>query len=87
MRIFIRMTQAQRVIEKFGGLTAMAKALGHEHPTTVQGWKERGFIPAKRHQEVLDAAAALKIDLNVSDFFDRPFESPPKPKKRARGDA
>jgi hypothetical protein len=56
VRIFLRMTQAQRVIDKFGGLSAMAKALGHKHPTTVQGWKDRGFIPSSRHREVLAAA-------------------------------
>lgn len=48
----------------------MAKALGHEHPTTVQGWKERGFIPSKRHQEVLEAARANDIALEPADFFD-----------------
>ena len=38
----------------------------------VQGWNDRGFIPARRQQEVLDAARRLGIDLTPADFFDLP---------------
>lgn len=62
-------TQAQRIVAKFGGLTRLARALNHKHPTTVQGWLERGFVPAQRQQEVLDAAASAGIDLAPADFF------------------
>ena len=50
----------------------MARALGHRHASTVQGWKERGVIPARRANEVLDAARSLGIDLEPADFFDLP---------------
>lgn len=63
------MTQAERIIEKFGGLTATARALNHLNPTTVQGWKERGFIPARQQPLVLDAARALGLDMTPADFF------------------
>ena len=73
------MTPAQRIIASFGGVTALARALGHRSPTTVQGWKQRGLIPARRQQQVLDIAQALGISLTPGDFFD-----PPTP-QRVRG--
>lgn len=70
VRITVRMTQADKIIGKFGGLTATAKALGHTNPTTVQGWKKRGFIPARQQNRVMDAAKKAKLDLSPDDFFD-----------------
>ena len=64
------MKQADRIIAHFGGLTKMAAALGHRHPSTVQGWRDRGYIPANRQQEVLDRARELSIPLQPADFFD-----------------
>ncbi len=71
------MRPAERIIEKFGGISAMAQALGHRHPTTVQGWKERGYIPARQQNEVLRAARDLGIDLAPADFFDDNQENGP----------
>lgn len=44
------------VLKRFGGLTALARALGHRNPTTVQGWKETGAIPPK-HWPMIEKAA------------------------------
>ena len=66
------MTQAERIIEKFGGLSALARALGHKHVTTVQGWNERGYIPARQQADVLKAAERENIDLTPADFFESP---------------
>lgn len=66
------MSAAASIIERFGGLTQLARALGHKHPTTVQGWKDRGIIPARRQVDVLAAAKRLGITLSASDFFDQP---------------
>lgn len=68
----MRMSQAEFIIEKFGGITALARALGHKHPTTVQGWKERGFIPSPQQDGVLEAAQAVGVDLEPADFFTGP---------------
>ena len=62
------MSQAEFIIEKFGGVRPMASALGAP-PTTIQGWKERGFIPARRQSAVLAAARARGIELGPADFF------------------
>lgn len=61
-------TQAERIINKFGGINAMARALGHKNASTVQGWKDRGTIPAKQHQPVWEAAQARGIEISLSDF-------------------
>ena len=63
------MTQADHIIEKFGGLTALARLLGHKHPSTVQGWAQRGIIPARRQHELLDLAKERGIALRPEGFF------------------
>jgi D-beta-D-heptose 7-phosphate kinase/D-beta-D-heptose 1-phosphate adenosyltransferase len=75
------MTPAQRIIARFGGVTALARALGQRNPTTVQGWKQRGLIPARRQQQVLDAAQALGISLTPRDFFDPATAGTPAPRE------
>jgi hypothetical protein len=52
------MTPAERIISKFGSIRALARALGHENHTTVQGWKERGCIPI-RHASAIMAASQV----------------------------
>lgn len=64
------MNTAENVILKFEGMAALARALGHKNPTTVQGWKQRGVIPARQIPGVLDAAKREGIDLSYADFFD-----------------
>lgn len=51
------MSPASVVIEKFGSLSALSRALGHKHPTTVQGWVERQRIPYW-HWKAIEVAAA-----------------------------
>ena len=54
---------ARAVIARFGGIRPMAAKLGVA-VTTVQGWKERGVIPAARHAQVLEAAREHGIALS-----------------------
>lgn len=61
-------TQAKRIIDKFGGVYPLARALGHKNPTTVQGWLSRGFVPPRQHEPVWEAAQREGIDLVLSDF-------------------
>jgi TorA maturation chaperone TorD len=58
------------VIESFGGLSRLAKALGHSHVTTVQGWRDRGAIPVRHHARILEAARSLDIELHRNDLLD-----------------
>lgn len=62
-------TNVAAIIEKFGGLTALARALGHKHPTTVQGWKDRGLVPSHQIPLVIAAGRERGIELTPADFF------------------
>lgn len=68
------MNATDTIIGKFGGLTELSKALGHKHPTTVQGWKARGHIPAKQIPLVIEAGKALGIAIAHADFFMAPTQ-------------
>lgn len=61
---------AASIIEKFGGINAMARTLGHRNASTVQGWKERGHVPANQQSFVLGVARKCGIPLVPDDFFD-----------------
>ncbi|SNZ21691.1 hypothetical protein SAMN06265368_4816 [Cohaesibacter gelatinilyticus] len=50
----------------------MARALGHKHPTTIQGWRDKDRIPHWRWDEVKKAARRKKI--KISDLFAEPAE-------------
>ena len=69
------MNIVNRIIQHFdgpegrGGLTAFSKALEHENPTTVQGWKVRGGVPRKQIPRVIDVCAAHNLKLEHADFF------------------
>ena len=62
------MNLAERIIERFGGITATAKRGGWP-VSTVQGWKERGLIPQRRWPELMELAASENIPLTASDFL------------------
>lgn len=52
-----------------GGMSALARELGHKNPTTVQGWKDRGRVPAEHVRAVIAAAAKKNIVLTPDDFL------------------
>ena len=63
------MSNARIIVARFGGIRSLARVLGHRNPTTVQGWVVRGYIPARRQQEVLEAAHTAGVALSPADFF------------------
>ncbi|MDH3593294.1 MAG: uroporphyrinogen-III synthase [Rhodospirillales bacterium] len=77
-------SRAQTVISAFGGIRPMAHNLGVA-VSTVQGWKERGAIPANRQAQVLAAADAAGIEIDEA-VFARPGKAG-KPGKPRRGKA
>lgn len=60
-------TPAEHVIDKFGGLTPLARALDCA-VSTVQGWKERGKIPQDHWHAIVAAGSVRSIDLSLDDF-------------------
>lgn len=69
------MNPAQRVIQKFGGQSALASLIG-KGQTTVQHWGKTGRIPAKWQGELLKLAAARGIELAAADFIEDPSYAP-----------
>lgn len=68
---------ATAIIALFGGVRPMARALGAAtgktvSASTVQGWGERGRIPAQRQADVLAAARARGLALSPAEFFATP---------------
>lgn len=62
------MTQAERIIAKFGTQERLAEALGCRQ-SVIAGWKKRGFVPAQKQSQVLEAAKKSDVDLRPDDFF------------------
>lgn len=63
---------ARNIISKFGGVTALAKTLGHRHVTTVSRWWSVGIIPTRHQQDLFVLAPLLGVDLAPEDFFQPP---------------
>ena len=61
------LASGQQVIARFGGIRPMAGKLGVA-VSTVQGWRERGAIPARHHARVLTAARTEGLDIGPADL-------------------
>lgn len=53
------------LIDAFGGLSKMARTLGHRHVTTIDGWRRAGRIPRWRLPEVMAGAERMGISLSL----------------------
>jgi hypothetical protein len=62
------MSPAAHIVSKLGG-TRKAAAILKSPPTTVQSWKDTGFIPARRQGEVIQKAKDAGIEITPEDFF------------------
>jgi hypothetical protein len=62
------MSSAKTIIERFGGQSALAAALGKPQ-STVQYWNRSGLIPVRWHQAIIDAGDARGISIAASDFL------------------
>jgi len=58
-----------RIIDSYGGISSMARALGHAYPSTVQGWKARGAIPRWRINEIRSSSLFL-VNGELRDMVD-----------------
>lgn len=53
----------KKIVEQFGGLSSMTKAMGYKYPSVIQGWIQRNSIPEWRVDAVLTKASELGIIL------------------------
>jgi len=60
-------TTVSDIVERCGGLTALARELGHKHPTTVQNWSEKNRIPHWRWFELRPVLDRLGVKVSESD--------------------
>jgi P63C domain-containing protein len=67
----LKMNPAQRVIEKFGGQSALARLVG-KGQSTIAHWSKTGSIPAKWQPQLLRIAAENSVNLSSADFMDSP---------------
>ena len=69
-------SQAQRIVDKFGGFPALARALGRRDISALYRWtkpKEKGgtggLVPSSAVSSVTAAAARMKIKLTGEDWL------------------
>ncbi len=67
---------AQQIIARFGGIRPMANKLGVA-VSTVQGWRERGSIPAGHHAEILAAANEHGVEIDPAELAASDRATPP----------
>jgi len=68
---------AETIIQRFGGQTALAKALGRRQ-STVQHWAKTGRIPSQWHEPLMKLAREKGVPLEPADFVvkERPDIAP-----------
>ncbi len=72
------MNNAERIVRKFGGQSALARLIG-KRQGTVQYWCKTGVIPARWHAELLRVSRAHGIVLLAGEFVEAPPERPTPP--------
>jgi len=55
------MNYVRKIVNKFGGASAMSRALGHNHSTVVRAWLNAGHIHPKHHNKIIQVAFDLSI--------------------------
>ena len=78
------MSTARKIVERFGGQSALARLLG-KGPSTVQHWAKTGTIPAKWQPELLRIAQEEGVTLHPGDFVDSPGSDPGAITRREAG--
>lgn len=56
------------LFDRFGGTRPMARQL-KEAPSTVNSWKRRGRIPARKQARVLEVAKRLGLNVTPADVI------------------
>ncbi len=68
---------AERIIQRFGGQSALARSLG-KRQSTVEHWAQTGRIPAQWHQALMSLAREKGVILEPKDFV-APHPNPIEP--------
>jgi hypothetical protein len=57
------------VLERLGGISAVATGLQHRNVTTVQGWWDRNVIPARQQRKVLELATRQGVIVRPDELM------------------
>lgn len=63
------------VIDRLGGISAVARELKHKNVTTVQGWCERDILHPRRQREILDLGNRLSVPIDPLELIPAPAEA------------
>lgn len=66
---------AKKIVEKFGGQTALANILGIGQ-SSIAYWVMKGVIPSKWHAKLLSVGLQNSIDISASDFISSDSKEP-----------
>jgi hypothetical protein len=64
----MRVDPATLVIERFGGIRALAGLLGIE-PSSVMRWRERKIVPSSRMRDLMRLADQAKVKLTADELI------------------
>lgn len=56
------------IIERFGGVRALSRLLGHPHHTMVSEWRRKGSIPGEWLLPLYEIARLKRIRLSLSEL-------------------
>jgi len=63
------MTYVDKIVEKFGGVAALRRALDFKHESTIVYWIKIGSIPSKHHELIIQKGFEMEIGLTSNDFL------------------
>lgn len=61
------LSQAEKIIQRFGGISAMSRATGVPK-STIQRWKTSGCIHPRHNPVIMGSAKSAQIQLTSDDF-------------------
>lgn len=63
-------TPAGKIIDAFGGIRAMQRALREKHPNLIKNWSASGRIPHYREDQIRRAAAEQRVNLPEASMLE-----------------
>lgn len=64
----MKKTPANYVIEVFGGVRKLARAL-NKTPSTISKWQKTGRVPSSSQEDILQKAEAMGLDVTAEDLI------------------
>lgn len=69
-------SQIDLVVDRFGSIAEVHRHTGFPY-TTIQGWQRTGWVPARHHHAVLQAAKRAGVSLTAEELV-HPWRADPR---------